>query len=125
MVEELKSNMDTVRFELAKKKQESEETCFKIKDEKIKSEKEKQAIEEREALLLKEKESILKLAGEAQVQLDKALPALEAANEQVSNLDASSISTIKTFLKTKDKRLEIIMFSIMILLKEKPDWATV
>jgi hypothetical protein len=50
--------MDMVRFELAKKKQESEETCFKIKDEKIKSEKEKQAIEEREALLLKEKESI-------------------------------------------------------------------
>ncbi len=57
--------MDMVWFELAKKKQESEETCFKIKDEKIKSEKEKQSIEEKEALLLKEKESILKLAAEA------------------------------------------------------------
>ena len=65
VVDELKSNMDIVRFELAKKKQESEETCFKIKDEKIKSEKEKQAIEEREALLIMEKESILKLAAEA------------------------------------------------------------
>ena len=40
-------------------------------------------------------------------------------------MDSQSISNIKNFLKTRDKRLELIMFSIMILLREKPDWPTV
>lgn len=51
MIEQLKQNVDTKKFEINKKKQESEETSYRIKDERIKSEKEKIDIEEKEALL--------------------------------------------------------------------------
>lgn len=124
-VDQLKGEMEVKKLDLNKKKKESEEMFYKIKDEKSKSEKEKKSIEKKEADLQLEKDQIQKLADEANEQLKKALPALEAANDQVSNLDSQSISQIKTFLKTKDKRLELIMFSIMVLLKEKQDWATV
>ncbi len=40
-------------------------------------------------------------------------------------MDSGSISEIKVILKSKDKRIELIMFSLMILLREKPDWSTV
>lgn len=35
------------------------------------------------------------------------------------------MAEIKVLLKTKDKRLELIMFSLMVLLGEKPKWDNV
>ena len=58
-------------------------------------------------------------------QLSEALPGLELANERVNSLDSTAIADIKSFLKLKDARLELILYSIMVLLKEKADWATV
>lgn len=124
-VEELKSSMDIKRIELHKKKKECEEMIFKIDFEKRESAKEKKNIEEKDELLTKEKEETMKLAGAAKLQLEKAEPILVEAKNKVKDLDNNSIAEIKVLLKTKDKRLELIMFSLMILLGEKAKWDSV
>jgi dynein heavy chain len=124
-VEEMKGAMDVKRIELHKKKKECEEMIFKIDFEKRESAKEKKNIEEKEELLTKEKEDTQKLASAAKLQLEKAEPVLLEAKNKVKDLDNNSIAEIKVLLKTKDKRLELIMFSLMVLLGEKPKWDSV
>ena len=124
-VEELKGSMDIKRLELHKKKKDCEEMIYKIEHSKRDAEKEKSDIEAEESQINKEKETTMLLTKESEVQLNKALPALKEADEKVKKLDNSSIAEIKVLLKTKDKRLELIMFALMVLLKEKPDWDSV
>lgn len=124
-VEELKTSMDIKRVELHKKKKECEEMIFKIDVEKREAAKEKKNIEEKEEFLSNERIETMAMAEAAEAQLLKAMPALMEANEKVQTLDNTSMAEIKVLLKTKDKRLELIMFSLMVLLGEKPKWDNV
>lgn len=124
-VEELKNEMDTKRFELSKRKKECEDMMIKITHEQKEAEKEKKKIEEKEELISKEREVTINLTKEAQIELDKAIPALEEASHNISSLDSQKIAEIKQIIKTKDVRLMIIMNSIMVLLDKSPDMETI
>merc|ERR1712232_45230 len=72
-----------------------------------------------------DKEETEKLKAEANKELEKAIPAWNEANVKVQSLDKSAVAVLKTLLKNKDKRLEIIMSAVMVIMNEDVSWGNV
>jgi len=65
------------------------------------------------------------LKAEANLELEKAIPAWNEANIKVQSLDKTAVAVLKTLLKNKDKRLEIIMSAVMVIMNEDTSWSNV
>uniref|UniRef100_A0A8C3ADL9 Dynein axonemal heavy chain 6 n=1 Tax=Cyclopterus lumpus TaxID=8103 RepID=A0A8C3ADL9_CYCLU len=81
----------------------------------------RKVVSEDEALAKVKAEDTQAIADDAQRDLDEALPALNVANEALSNLDKADISEIKVFTKPPDLVMTV-MEAVCILLSCKPDW---
>mmetsp|Transcript_75525 Transcript_75525/g.104483 ORF Transcript_75525/g.104483 Transcript_75525/m.104483 type:complete len:117 (+) Transcript_75525:3370-3720(+) len=65
-----------------------------------------------------------KLAEDAENELRKALPALQAAQDAVESLDKKYIAEIKSFT-SPPQDVAIVMASVMICLQRDPSWPSV
>jgi dynein heavy chain len=63
------------------------------------------------------------IADDAQADLDKALPALERALQEVEKLDKGAISEVKSF-SAPPPAVSMTMEAVMVLFSMKADWAT-
>lgn len=124
-VEELKNSIESKRLEIQKKKKECAEIIGKVDLQLKESEKEKKAIELKEREIGKDKEVIQKMTDKTEEKLKSVEPLLAEAEAKIQGLDHQAIAEIKAYLKTKDKRLEYIMFGLMLLLGLKDNWDSV
>jgi len=70
----------------------------------------------------KEKQEIEVIANECQLELDKALPAMEAAERALQSLTKNDISEIRSF-KVPSPSVQLVISAVLILLGEKKtDW---
>jgi dynein heavy chain len=80
-------------------------------------------VEADRARIGKEKLETDKIEGDAQADLDVALPALEKAMLEVEKLDKSAITEIKNF-NSPPQAVETVLAAVMILFGLKTDWKT-
>jgi len=100
----------------------------KLKETLVISNKEKLEADEKERVVMGEKEIVEKKAqeagairNEAAAGLAEAQPELDAAKVAVNTLDVKHIQTLKV-LQSPPADVELCMDSIMVLLQEKPGW---
>ena len=93
------------------------------KEQRIADEAQKR-IEGEKVKIEKEKEETEKLAADADAELQKAYPALAAAQEALEGLDKKYIAEIKSFV-SPPADVAIVMSSVMIVLGKDPTWASV
>ena len=63
------------------------------------------------------------IADEAQFELDKVMPELEAALKAVENIDKAGLVNLRVYLNPP-KIVEIVMEGVCIFLGKKYDWKT-
>jgi dynein heavy chain len=78
-------------------------------------------VSEEESLLNQEARRVQEIADEAQRDLDQALPALRAANEELNTLDKSDIAEIRVYTKPPGMVMTV-MAAVCLILEEKIDW---
>jgi dynein heavy chain len=61
------------------------------------------------------------IADDAQVELNKAIPALQAAADALKKLNKADITEIKSFASPSDT-VRMVLEGVCILLGEKGDW---
>ena len=76
-----------------------------------------------EAIANKKADDTQAIATDAQQDLDRALPALKAANKALDALDKNDITEIRAFSKPPEL-VGTVMESICILFNARPDWAS-
>jgi dynein heavy chain len=81
----------------------------------------KKVVSEEETIVREKAQQTEIIAADAQKDLDEALPALEAAYQALDALDKKDIAELKVFSKPPDLVL-LVLESICILFKVKPDW---
>lgn len=90
---------------------------------------EKRVVDEQEKIVNAEAEKIQqdevevrKIAEDAQADLDKAIPALEAAQAALDSLNKKDMSEIKAYAKPPPA-VEMVLEAVMVLRKAPPTWA--
>ena len=79
-------------------------------------------VSQEEALMNQEARRVQEIANDAQRDLDQALPALLAANEDLNTLDKSDIAEIRVYTKPPGMVMTV-MAAVCLVLDEKTDWA--
>lgn len=82
----------------------------------------RRVVSEEEAQLNHEASRVQEIADDAQRDLDQAIPALLAANEDLNTLDKSDIAEIRVYTKPPGMVMTV-MAAVCLLLDEKTDWA--
>jgi dynein heavy chain len=117
--------LDHKRIEMQRKKKEREDLLITITHQKREAEKEEKRMKEKSDIISTDKEETEKLQAEANKELEKALPAWNDAKVKIELLDKGAIAVLKTLLKNKDPRLEIIMSAVMVIMNEDTSWSNV
>lgn len=91
----LKKQIAEAAPELAKTKEEVQETMVIIAAEKKDADEERAVVSKDEAIATQQEEEANELLSTAQVELDKALPALEAATAVLNKLDKGDFYTLQ------------------------------
>ena len=73
--------------------------------------------------IAKEELECKEIADDAEADLAIAMPALNAALDEVDKLDKGSISEVKAYAKPPPA-VEMVLSAVMVLFKEKTDWPT-
>ncbi|EDV29505.1 uncharacterized protein TRIADDRAFT_51924 [Trichoplax adhaerens] len=105
------------------KAQENEKLMTELKNEETEVEKMKTLIETEEALTAQEAREVEQITKDAELDLNKALPALDAANSALNALDKSDIAEIRVYTNPPDLVMTV-MAAVCTLLQEKADWVT-
>jgi len=92
-----------------------------VQEKRVVDEQEKQVNAESEKIAKDEVET-RKIADDAQGDLDKALPALEAAQNALELLNKKDMSEIKAYSKPPPA-VEMVLEAVMVLRKSEPKWA--
>ena len=79
-------------------------------------------VSEEESLLNQEAKRVQAIADDAQRDLEQAIPALKAANEDLNTLDKSDIAEIRVYTKPPGMVMTV-MAAVCLILDEKTDWA--
>jgi len=124
-VTEMTAESEIKRAEVSKKQQECADLKINLaKQEKEATEKQK-AIEIKTESVNKERVKAEALAREANDDLAKTMPILEAANEAVGNLTNKDIGEVRAYA-TPPKDIQNVMSAVMTVLgKPNADWASV
>ncbi|KAG9397278.1 Dynein heavy chain and region D6 of dynein motor [Carpediemonas membranifera] len=126
---ETRETVERMSVELAEKKvlvakaqKECEELLVVIVQERrVADERNKHVAAESQKLAVEEAE-LQAVADDAQADLDKAIPALEAAEEALKSLNKKDIAEIKAFARPPPL-VEKVLAAVMILRKSEPTWA--
>jgi dynein heavy chain, axonemal len=119
---ELQKNLAIFNNELGKKSKDCEELMIKIDKETRESKDKKNELAERESQVNKEKGEIEHLKADAEADLKKAEPALQAAEMGLANLTKDKLSVVKSY-STPPGGVDVVLNAVMILLNKEPSWA--
>lgn len=79
-------------------------------------------VSEEESVMNREAKRVQDIADDAQKDLDQALPALVAANEELNALDKSDIAEVRVYTKPP-AMVVTVLAAVCTILEEKTDWA--
>ena len=123
-VTKMTEDSELKKQEMSKKTKEAEELMRKVNEEQLKADAQLEVINEKKAIIAKEREESDRIFQEAEYELNKALPALESAMQALENLDNRDIAEVKQYQRPP-KDIEIVMYGVMVTLGEHPTWANV
>lgn len=101
--------------------QETEELLIQLAKEQESVDEVRRVVLDEEVQLNEEAKQVQEIANEAQRDLDQALPALIAANEDLNTLDKADIAEIRVYTKPPGMVMTI-MAAVCLILNEKTDW---
>merc|ERR1712048_31819 len=104
------------------KQKETTELLAKIAVDQKEADAVKEKVEAEAAIVGKQAEETEAIQKDAQSDLDKALPALEAASEALKSLNKSDITEVKSMAKPPPG-VVLVLEAVMILLNEDKDWS--
>ncbi|KAH0794512.1 Dynein heavy chain family protein [Histomonas meleagridis] len=124
-VQEMEAELQKLTPLLEKKANETNELMEKLKVDKVKVNEAHKSISAEEEIVQQVRTKALKLASEAQADLDKAMPLLNAALSAVEDLKnrKSELAVVKTFVKPPQLVIEI-MEAVCLLNGRNGDWAS-
>merc|ERR1719498_2214096 len=105
-----------------KKTKECEELLHVIVQERSKADAQQVAVEADSARIEKEAKETKIISDDATRDLEKAMPALEAAMDALDKLDKKSISEVKAYAKPPDMVMKT-MCAVMTVMEKTPSWA--
>ncbi|XP_017317258.1 dynein axonemal heavy chain 6 isoform X2 [Ictalurus punctatus] len=123
LVEKMKVELSALEPVLKQKSIDVNALMKKISVDQEKADQVRSVVKEDEAIAKEKASNTQAIAAEAQKDLDKALPALEQANNALGALDKNDISEIRVFNKPPELVMTV-MEAVCILLKSKTDWAS-
>lgn len=121
-VQEMSVKLEQQKIDAARNEKECEDLVVVILEQKTEADNRKQQVEIDRANIQREKQVAERIQREAQLELDEALPALQAAEAALDTLDANDFSEISRYTNPA-KALVNVMETVMIVLKKKPDYA--
>jgi dynein heavy chain len=122
LVEEMNTMSETKRIDVQKKTKVTEELVLEISKEQRNADERLKIITQQQAIIKIDTEETMRLAKEADEELAKCLPALEAANRALAQLEKKEIAEIKAYV-TPPPIVGKVMEAVMVCLKEGTTWA--
>ncbi|KAA0178390.1 hypothetical protein FNF27_00239 [Cafeteria roenbergensis] len=98
-----------------------EDMLADIMSERAVADAQKKEVEETSARIEVERKDCQTIADDANRDLQRAMPMLERAMEEVNKLDKSAVAEVKNYTSPPDK-VELTLDGVMILFKLKPGW---
>ncbi|XP_028393421.1 dynein heavy chain 6, axonemal-like isoform X2 [Dendronephthya gigantea] len=122
LVGKMKQELVELSPELERKAKDTEVLLNQLAKDQESVDEVRHVVSEEESLLNQEAERVREIADEAQRDLDQAIPALMAANEDLNTLDKSDIAEIRVYTKPPGMVITV-MAAVCLILEEKTDWA--
>ncbi|PFH34693.1 ATPase family associated with various cellular activities (AAA) domain-containing protein [Besnoitia besnoiti] len=122
-VARLRLELEQLEPTLQKKKTESEQLLVTVERDRAAAFSEREKVAEERKGVAEQQHEVALLQADAQKDLEKAMPALEAALASLDALDKKDLTELKSFAKPPPL-VVATMEIVNILLGEKPDWDT-
>jgi dynein heavy chain len=110
--------------EIAKAKQVAEQKEQEIQEQTKHIDKALLELQAKQKIIEAEKIEATNLAAAAEIELGKAMPALEAADAAVDKLESKHIAEMKS-VNTPHPDVHMVMMAVMIYLGEKTEWVEI
>lgn len=120
-VSEMKVDLEEKKKIVAKAQKECEDLLVVIVQEKRIVDEQEKEVRAEEIKINKEKDEATVMASEAQAELDKAIPALEAAKTALESLSKSDVSEVRAYAKPPPD-VQTTLSAVMVVLKKQPTW---
>merc|ERR1719399_570177 len=122
-VEELTVDLEGMQDVVAKRTKECQELLVVIVEKKMQADEKQRTLEVDNQRLAKEEAEIMVIATDAERDLAKAMPALDAAVDALEKLDKKSIAEVKAYAKPPDLVLKT-MNAVMTVMDKPATWAS-
>eukprot|EP01084_Bolivina_argentea_P165608 287680_1 len=122
-VSEMTVDLESMKVIVSKKQNECEKLLVQIISQKRDADEKKIKCEIEKNKTGKEETACRTLQADAQRDLDKALPALEAAVNALNSLSKDAVTEVKSYAKPPPIVISV-MCAVMILLRQEPTWAS-
>ena len=123
LVDKMKKELVALEPELKKKSEDTNILMEKLVVDQEEADKVRKVVLEDEAIAKTKADETQAIADDAQRDLDKALPALEAAIKALDALDKNDVSEVRVF-NTPPELVQTVMEAVCILCGQKTDWAS-
>eukprot|EP00762_Andalucia_godoyi_P004499 ANDGO_05184.mRNA.1 Dynein-1-beta heavy chain len=120
-VASMKVELEEKKKIVAKSQKECEDLLVVIVQEKRIVDEQEKEVRADEIKISKEKDEAMSMAAEAQAELDKAIPALEAAQKALESLSKSDVSEVRAYAKPPPD-VQTTLSAVMVVLKKQPTW---
>jgi dynein heavy chain len=120
-VASMKVQLEDKKKVVAKAQKDCEDLLVVIVQEKRIVDEQEKEVRADEIKISKEKDEALAMAAEAQAELDKAIPALEAAQKALESLSKSDVSEVRAYAKPPPD-VQTTLSAVMVVLKKQPSW---
>jgi len=121
LVTGLKADLTKLQPVLEEKSVAAEELLKQVAIDQAEADKVKNKVEGEEKIVKKQAAEVAEIQADAQLDLDKALPALENAVKALDSLTKSDITEVKSFAKPPEA-VQTVMEAVCIMFGEKTDW---
>ena len=120
-VQKMSEDLEQARVALQKAEADCDSLLTIITSEKRQADEKKTQVEADKVKIAREKEVATAIASEAQADLDKAMPELDAAQEALKTLKKADIDEIKAY-KTPPEQIQTVLGAVQTVLKKPPTW---
>ena len=122
IVEDLQKQLTELQPILKVKNEETADLLQKVAIDQADADKVKAKVEKETKIVEKQTAETTAVQLDAQADLDKALPALQAAQDALKTLNKGDITEVKNMAKPP-AGVVMVLEAVLILMKEKTDWA--
>eukprot|EP00668_Euglena_longa_P046636 GGOE01062321.1.p1 GENE.GGOE01062321.1~~GGOE01062321.1.p1 ORF type:complete len:2198 (+),score=861.46 GGOE01062321.1:644-6595(+) len=120
-VQKMSAELEEAQKALQKAEADCDSLLNIIQQEKRIADEKRTQVEADKVKIAREKEVANQIASEAQADLDKAMPELDAATEALKTLKKSDIDEIKAY-KTPPEAIQTVLGAVQTVLKKPPTW---